>query len=75
MSQDIEKIHSIERLLESCAAVEPAFVELQEHAARLSAFYIETRYPGDFPQFTLADAEHALQSAQSIKQFALEHLR
>lgn len=71
---DFEKTHTLERLLESCAKINPEFLKLKEEAASLSAFYVETRYPGDFPQFTFTDARKALDSAKKIKEFVLEKL-
>lgn len=45
--------------------------ELHNDLEILSRYYIETRYPGDYPQFPQKDAEEALYSAESIKDFAL----
>ena len=73
--QEIEKIHSIERLLEMCAKIKLEFNELAEPAAFLSTFYIQTRYPGDFPNFSFNDAKQALQSAKDIKEMVVSNCK
>lgn len=40
-----------------------------------SSYYIETRYPGDFPEFSWRDAEEAFEAAKNIKKFVLEKIK
>lgn len=37
----------------------------------LSNYYIETRYPGDYPEITSIEADQAFEAAQRIKDFVL----
>jgi len=41
--------------------------ELLDHTNFLNRFYIETRYPGDYPEFTWEDARQAFSAAEAIK--------
>lgn len=75
MEREFEKIHAIPKLLESCMEIDPQFLELKPEAVALTIFYVQTRYPGDFPQFTFGDAQKALESAKKIKDFVLEKLK
>lgn len=34
-----------------------------------SNYYIETRYPGDYPEFTINECEDALKVAINVKEF------
>lgn len=43
--------------------------ELHPDLVSLNRYYIETRYPGDYPESTLADAQKAYGSATKIKAF------
>lgn len=36
---------------------------------------LNTRYPGDYPQFTFKEAEQAFGNAINIKNFVLEKIR
>ncbi len=47
--QPIPKIHQIERLLKLCEKIEPDFNRLEDAGILLSQFYIESRYPGNYP--------------------------
>jgi HEPN domain-containing protein len=40
----------------------------------LNDYYIETRYPGDYPEFHWGDAEEAFEMAKRIKQFVLDRI-
>lgn len=42
---------------------------LHQYLKILNRYYIETRYPGDYPEFTWRDAEEALAAAQKVKEF------
>lgn len=41
----------------------------------LTDFYVTTRYPGDYPEFTWRDAETAYEAAQRVKEFVLKKLK
>lgn len=70
----VRKVHDLDVLLDPCVQTDPSFEELKAEVAFLNQFYVETRYPGDFPQFTFSDARKALESAKKIKEFVLEKI-
>lgn len=70
----VRKIHDLSGLLEACVPLDLLFETLKPETAFLNQFYVETRYPGDFPQFTFGDAQKALESAKKIKEFVLEKI-
>ncbi len=68
------KIHQLERLIEMCSRINERFLNFEEIAAKLSAFYISTRYPGDFPDVDFEDAEKAYEDATKLKNFILDKI-
>lgn len=66
------KIHELDRLVKLCQKVNPKFEKIKSEAQYLTIFYIATRYPGDYPQFTFKDAEKAFKNALKIKSFVLK---
>lgn len=69
------KIHPIARLLEFCMDIDASFNTLREEAIFLTEFYAETRYPGDYPEFSWQEAEQAFVAANKIKGFVLEKIK
>jgi HEPN domain-containing protein len=63
------KIHSIDKLLELCCNIDDSFNALKRDAVYLADFYTQTRYPGDYPEFTWQEAEQAYEAATRIKEF------
>ncbi len=66
--QPIQKIHALDALLERCSSLDPTLVDLKEDVIYLTDFYITTRYPGDFGNFSWTDAERAWQAAENVQQ-------
>lgn len=73
--QEIVKIHDLLRLESTLADFASDIRELHEDMDLLNDFYIETRYVGDFPEFTWSDAEKAYDAAKRIKEFVTEKVR
>lgn len=69
------KIHPVSKLLEFCMDIDISFDALREEAIFLTEFYVETRYPGDYPEFSWQEAEQAFAAAQSIEEFVLEKIK
>ena len=65
----VRKSHDLILLLVECKKVNPSFVELEEAMAYLAKFYIQSRYPDDFIQFSRTEAEQALRFGNLIKDF------
>lgn len=63
------RIHSLDKLLELCNDLDDSFIELKEETLFLDTFYISTRYPADYPEFSWHDAEESFEAAQKIKEF------
>ena len=69
------KVHDLLELESLLVAVEPQIKEYEKELDLLSTYYIETRYPGDYPDFTWDDAEEAFEAAQKIKKFVIEKIK
>ncbi len=64
-----ERAHQLDYLLALCQKLDIEFAELTEDVKFLTDFYTETRYPGDVPEFTLAEGRRAYQGALTVKEF------
>ncbi|MEI7621878.1 MAG: HEPN domain-containing protein [Candidatus Moraniibacteriota bacterium] len=47
---------------------------MSNEANLLNQFYIETRYVGDYPDFSWNDAKQAYEAAKKIKEFVLSEI-
>lgn len=72
LKNDLVKIHDLVKLEEIISEALPDMREMHQETSLLNRFYIETRYPGDFPEFSWKDAEEAYAAAKKIKKFVLE---
>lgn len=68
---NVRKIHELEILLAECQKLDGSLSQLKEEAVYLNQFYVETRYPGDIPEFSRQDAQKALEAALRIKELIL----
>ena len=73
--QEIMKIHDLLRLESTLINFAPDIKKLHNDMDLLNDFYIETRYVGDFPEFTWNDAEQAYAAAKRIKEFVLQKVQ
>jgi len=69
--KELLKIHDLDKLVKFCEEIDNSFNDIKEQAKSLSDFYISTRYPGDYPEFTWTQAENAFVSADKIKKLVL----
>lgn len=74
-AQTFPKIHDLLELSTRLLNMESAVVSIQEDLVILNRYYIETRYPGDYPEFAWPDAEEALESAQRVKVFVMSRIQ
>lgn len=58
-----ERTHDLPLLLQRCSQKDPGFLSLKDECAYLTAFYIHTRYPMDWPIATTKDKARQAQSA------------
>ena len=70
----VRKVHDLQVLVEDCKTVDPAFVDLEESVEFLNQFYIESRYPDDYTEFSSDEAREATEAAQKIKKFILSKI-
>lgn len=69
------KTHDLIALASLIESVAPDIANYKTELKTLGRYYIETRYPGDFPEFTLQEAQEAYESANKIKEFILGKLQ
>ena len=70
-NQKFSKVHDLLELEKILINFEPDIKNYEEDMDLLNSYYIETRYPGDYSEFTLEEAKNALEAAQKIKDFVL----
>jgi len=69
------RVHDLGYLLNQCIALDPAFAELEAAMATLNGYYIESRYPLDFPiHYSLEEAQQAVDLAHEIRGFIAEKI-
>lgn len=69
------RIHPTDALWKNCYKLDRSFSAIKEDAIFLTDFYVTTRYPGDYPEFSWEDAEEAFEAATKIKDFVLEKIK
>lgn len=75
LKNEIIKTHDLIKISEIITDSLPDTKEIREAANSLNQFYIETRYIGDFPEFSWKDAEKAYNAAKEIKEFVLGKIK
>ncbi len=68
------KIHDLLELETLLLDFEPTIKTLNQDLDLLSTYYFETRYPGDYPEFSWKEAEEAFAAALRIKEFILNKI-
>lgn len=68
------KVHDLLELETLLLGIEPDITSIHEDLKFLNGYYIETRYPGDYPEFTLSECEDALKAATNVKEFVLRKI-
>lgn len=74
-NQEFPKIHHLDFLLDICVKLHKEFLEIKSEILYLRPFYFETRYPGDYPLFSLKEAKQALGNAMKVKEFILTKIK
>jgi len=69
-----EKIHDLLRLNKRCEVYDEDFKMLKDDLSWLSSMYLESRYPDDFEDIDIEDAEKALKIADKAEQFILKKI-
>lgn len=71
---DPERTHDLIELATTLAKFYPEIKEFYEDFLSLNQYYIETRYPGDYPEFTWDECQKAYDVALKIKVFVLSKI-
>ena len=75
-NKTFSKIHDLLELETLLLKILPKIKkELHQDLKLLNRYYIETRYPGDYPEFYWSDAEEAFAAAKRIREFVLEKIK
>lgn len=69
--KEFPKVHDLTVLAQLLKPVVPQIENFKEDLKSLGTYYVETRYPGDYPEFTWKDALEALKAMEKIKKFVL----
>lgn len=72
--KDFPRVHDLVELETMLLEVVPEIKEYEKELDLLNSYYIETRYPGDFPEFTLIEAQKAFEAVSRIKEFVLSKI-
>lgn len=71
----VRKIHALEILIEDCINANQSLEELRSSTNFLDQFYIESRYPDNYIEFSLEQAKEGYESAKRIKEFVLSKIK
>jgi len=71
---EFPKTHDIDELLDLIAPVDGKLSESLRDVVVLTNYGVDVRYPGDFPNVTRSDAQHAIQLAERVRRLVLELL-
>ena len=66
------KTHDLLQLASLLKHVEPDMFDLHDELKLLNRYYIETRYPGDYPVFTKSESRQAFEAALKVKSFVVK---
>lgn len=69
--EEFPKVHDLLELETLLLRVVPEIKEFHADLQLLNRYYIETRYPGEYPEFTFDECKKAQQAALRIKKFIL----
>ena len=74
-NKNFPKIHDLLELETLLLDKDPQIQVLHKQLEILNRYYIETRYPGDYPDFTFTEAQKAFEAATHVKKIALEKFK
>ena len=68
------KVHDLLQLETLLLDKEPQIKQLHSNLEILNRYYIETRYPGNYPEFSDDEARQAFEAALQVKDFVVERV-
>lgn len=72
--EEFAKVHDLLELETRLLKIEPKIRELHTDLEALNRYYIETRYPGDYPEFNLEEAKKAYEAALRVREFVVKRV-
>ena len=72
--KEFPKIHDLIALAGLLVPVAPEIKEHKSDLEFLGRYYVETRYPGEYPEFTSEECQRALEAALRVKEFVLARI-
>ena len=72
--QEFPKVHDLLEMETLLCGVDPAIRRLHPMLEHLNRYYIETRYPGNYPTFTKEDGKKAFADAQTVQEFVMARI-
>lgn len=73
--KEFPKTHDLIALAGLLEHILPEIKDYKEDIEYLNRYYIETRYPDDYPEITLEECRKASESAACIKKFVLNKIQ
>lgn len=70
----VEKTHDLTRINNICIRIDTDFEDLSDGAELLSGYAVEIRYPGDFYEYSINEAEEAVRVAKMFKELVLRKI-
>lgn len=65
----VEQIHYLPRLVELCGKADSEFMELMEIAREITDYSTSGRYPDDWSEIPLPEAQEAIDNAEKVMTF------
>lgn len=69
------KVHDLLEIETRLLHSEPHVQTVHDDLRILNEYYIGTRYPGDWPEYTKSEAQQAFTAAQRVKTFVLAKIK
>ncbi len=75
-NKSFHKIHDLLGIAADCAKINPKFLDYKDALNKLTAYYIETRYPVPFiEEYSREEAEEAIEMSERIIGFIMNLLK
>ncbi|MBI2591167.1 MAG: HEPN domain-containing protein [Candidatus Brennerbacteria bacterium] len=74
-NKEFLKVHDLIELETLLIKDNSKIKEFHNDLKLLNRYYIETRYPGDYPEFNFEEAQKSYEAAKRIKEFVLGKIR
>ncbi|MCH8295741.1 HEPN domain-containing protein [Candidatus Poribacteria bacterium] len=72
--KEVRRTHDLVSLLGECNQIDSSFAEWEEVCEQLTSYAIEARYPAEFSEYSVEEAEDAVSSATRFKAFVRDKI-